>query len=420
MTNTKTPGGAPPFQGPSSGPLAGLVVADLGRVLAGPYCTMLLGDLGATVIKVESRTGDETRSWSPPQYEGESTYFLSVNRNKKSVVLDFDEPDDLELGRRLLARSDIVIENFKPGGLSRFGLDYDDVRIANPDVIYASISGFGELGGAGLPGYDLLVQALSGMMDLTGSPESEGYRAGVAVFDVITGLHALSGILAALHHRDRTGEGQHLTLNLMASALSGMVNQTGGYVLSGQVPQRLGNDHPSIYPYAPFPTLEGDIVLTIGNDQQFRLLCAALDLVALPDDPRFASNTSRSENREHLRPLLTERLSTRSASDWFEELSAKRVPCAPKLDVAGGIDFARRIGLDPVVDVGGVGRHMAGIRHPVSFSRTPASYDVAPPVLDSSGDEVRSWLSQEHDHAVAEVEGAVVPVDDDLLARTTR
>jgi crotonobetainyl-CoA:carnitine CoA-transferase CaiB-like acyl-CoA transferase len=392
MTNSAPQSHVPPFAGHTAGPLSGLVIADLGRVLAGPYCTMLLGDMGATVIKVESPMGDETRSWAPPRYEDESTYFLSVNRNKRSVVLDFGDPDDLVLVKRLLDRADIVTENFKPGGLARFGLDYDSVSATNPGVIFASISGFGEGGGAGLPGYDLLVQALSGMMDLTGSPDTEGYRAGVAVFDVITGLHTTIGILAALHDRDLTGEGQHLQLNLMASALSGMVNQTGGYVLSGSVPRRLGNDHPSIYPYAPFPTAEGDIVLSIGNDAQFRVLCLALGLDGIPDDPRFASNTSRSEHRSELRPLLVDRLAARTAQEWFDELSLLKVPCAPILDVAGGIAFAERIGLDPVVTVGVGDRQMKGIRHPVTFSRTPAAYDLEPPLLDGNRDEVRRWL----------------------------
>lgn len=393
MTNARTPGDGTPSGHGTSGPLAGLVVADLSRVLAGPYCTMLLGDLGATVIKVESRAGDETRSWSPPEYEGESTYFLSVNRNKRSVVLDFTDPDDLAVARQLLDRADVVVENFKPGGLDRFGLDYDAVRVGNPAVVYASISGFGDAGGAGLPGYDLLVQALSGMIDLTGSPDGEGFRSGVAVFDVMTGLHASTGVLAALHHRDRTGEGQRLHLNLMTSALSGMVNQTGGYVLSGRVPQRLGNDHPSIYPYAPFPTRDGEIVLTIGNDQQFRKLCAVLGVGDLPDDPRFASNTARSESREELRAVLVGLLAGRSADEWFDRLSREGVPCAPILDVAGGIAFAERIGLDPVVEVGGPERRIRGVRHPVGFSRTPPTYEVAPPRLDADGDAVRRWLA---------------------------
>lgn len=394
MTNSMTERGASPFDRKTGGPLEGILIADFGRVLAGPYCTMLLADLGATVIKVESLLGDESRGWGPPRYKGESAYYLSVNRNKQSIALNFSDPEDLKVARELAARADIVAENFKPGGLAKFGLDYESVRDENPGVIYASVSGFGTAGGAGLPGYDLLVQALSGMMSVTGSPEGDGFRSGVAIFDVMTGLHATTGILAALHHRDRTGEGQLLELNLMASALSGMVNQTGGYALTGQVPTRLGNDHPSIYPYAPFPTAEGEIVLALGNDGQFRTLCRELDLEGLASDSRFATNVARSEHRDALREKLVERLSEKNANDWFESLSAVGLPCAPILDVGEGIAFAEKIGLDPVVEVGRGDRRMRGIRHPVTFSRTPASYDLAAPELDADGTAVRAWLAE--------------------------
>ncbi len=376
----------------STGPLSGLLVADFGRVLAGPYCTMLMADLGATVIKVESPLGDETRSWVPPARDGESTYFLSINRNKQSVVLDFTDPQELGLARELAARADVVTENFKPGGLARFGLDYATVAATNPDVIYASITGFGTGAGANLPGYDLLVQSLSGLMSVTGAAESEGYRSGVAVFDVITGLHTAVAIGAALFHRERTGEGQHVELNLMSSALSGMVNQTGGYLLSGSVPTRLGNDHPSIYPYAPFPTGEGELVLAIGNDAQFRTLCTALGLPGVADDVRFATNGDRSINRDELRPILVTQLASASASVWFERLRALGLPCAPLLDIAGGIDFASQIGLDPVVTVGSGERALPGIRNPMTFARTPASYRSAPPELDEHGSAIRQWL----------------------------
>ncbi len=374
------------------GPFAGLLIADFGRVLAAPYCTMLLADLGATVIKVESPLGDETRSWTPPEYHGESAYFLSVNRNKQSVVLDFSDPEDLRLAHRLAARADVVVENFKPGGLRRFGLDYGSVIADNPEVIYASITGFGTAETAALPGYDLLVQALSGLMDLTGSPSTEGFRSGVAIFDVITGLHTGIAIVTALYHRLRTGQGQRIELNLMASALSGLVNQTGGYLLTGQSPVRLGNDHPSIYPYAPFPTAEGTLILAVGNDAQFRAFCGAAGLDRLLADTRFSSNAARSVNRDALRPLLVERLTTRSADEWFREFSAAGVPCAPILTVAGGIDFARRIGLDPVVTVGEGERALPTIRNPIRFSETPACYAAAPPFLDQDGEAIRAWL----------------------------
>lgn len=380
-----------------SGPFAGLLIADFGRVLAGPYCTMLLADLGATVIKVESPLGDETRSYRPPEYRGESTYFLSVNRNKKSIVLDFRDPDDLALAHQLAARADVVTENFKPGGLRRFGLDYASVKRDNPGVIYASITGFGTAGGAGLAGYDLLAQALSGLMSLTGATHTEGFRAGVAVFDVITGLHTCIAITSALYHRQQSGEGQHVELNLLSSALSGMVNQTGGYLMSGQSPTRMGNDHPSIYPYAPFSTGDGELVLAIGNDGQFATLCDAIGLPHLASDPRFASNADRSAHRDQLRPLLTARLVTKTAWEWFDILSPLQVPCAPILDVRGGLEFAEKIGLDPRVLAGTGEGAVPTVRNPITFSRTPASYRSAPPTLDQDGDAVRRWLQATHD-----------------------
>jgi crotonobetainyl-CoA:carnitine CoA-transferase CaiB-like acyl-CoA transferase len=243
-----------PGPAPRPGPLAGLLVADFSRVLAGPYCTMLLGDLGADVIKVESPGGDDTRRWVPPVTgDGRSTYFLAINRNKRSVALDLRSDGDLALARELARRADIFVQNFKPGGLTKFGLDYDSVRAVNPAIIYASISGFGAAGGKDLPGYDLMVQAMSGLMSLTGDPDGPPYRAGISMFDVMAGLHTAIAILAALHHRDATGEGQHVEASLLASALSGMVNQTSAYVTAGVVPFRMGNSHPSLTPYEPLP-----------------------------------------------------------------------------------------------------------------------------------------------------------------------
>src|SRR5258708_6475057 len=247
------------------GPLDGLLIADFSRVLAGPYCTMLLGDLGATVIKVESPAGDETRTWMPPDRNGVATYYMAINRNKRSVVLDFNDPADLPLAQELAARADVFIENFKPGGLKRFGLDYDAVQQRNAGIIYASISGFGTAQGASLPGYDLIVQAMSGLMSLTGSPDGPAYRSGISVFDVIAGLHAAIGILAALNHRNHTGEGQHVEVSLYASALSGMVNQTSAYVAGGVIPGRMGNAHPSLFPYESLPTADRDLLSVPGK-----------------------------------------------------------------------------------------------------------------------------------------------------------
>jgi crotonobetainyl-CoA:carnitine CoA-transferase CaiB-like acyl-CoA transferase len=285
-----------------------------------------------------------------------------------------------------------VVENFKPQGLNRFDLDYDTVAATNPGVVYASITGFGTAGGASLPGYDLLVQALSGLMSLTGAPDSPAYRSGVAVFDVMTGLHAAIGILAALQERHRSGRGQRIEVNLMSSALSGMVNQTAGYLLSGNVPARLGNEHPSIYPYEPLATAQGDIVIAIGNDPQFRRLCQSLGIPALSDDDRFATAHQRSLNREELRPLLQEALGKRSSSQWFEVLTEARIPCAPINDVGQGLEFAERIGLDPVVEVGVGADALPGIRNPITFSETPVSYDLTPPDHDAHREPILAWL----------------------------
>jgi crotonobetainyl-CoA:carnitine CoA-transferase CaiB-like acyl-CoA transferase len=240
-----------------SGPLAGLLVADFSRILAGPYASMLLADMGADVVKVESPDGDDTRTWMPPVRDGVSTYYLGINRNKRSLALDLRDPEDVRLGRELAGRADVLLENFKPGGLARFGLDYDTVAAANPGVIYASISGFGSGGGRTLPGYDLIVQAISGLMSLTGEHGGQPYRAGISVFDVMAGLHATIGVLAALNARRGTGRGQHIEVNLLSSALSGLVNHSSAVVAAGDTPTRMGNSHPSLFPYAVPPALRG-------------------------------------------------------------------------------------------------------------------------------------------------------------------
>ena len=377
------------------GPLSGLLVADFSRVLAGPYCTMLLADLGADVIKVESPAGDDTRTWMPPVTEdGTSTYFLAINRNKRSVALDLKVDEDRVLAQELARRADVLVQNFKPGGLRRFGLDYDAVSALNPSVIYASISGFGSGGGKDLPGYDLMVQAMSGLMSLTGDPDGPPYRAGISAFDVMAGLHTAIAILAALNHRNATGEGQHLDASLMASAMSGMVNQTSAYAAGGVVPFRMGNSHPSLFPYEPLPTGDGDLIVTAGNDAQFRKLCDVLGAPELPDDPRFANNPGRTANREALRPLLAKKLAAKSAAEWFDVLIAVGVPCGPINTVDKGIAFAEKIGLEPIVTAGTGEKSRPVLRHPVTFSRTPASYPLAPPELDEQGDEIRAWLGE--------------------------
>ncbi|GIF00205.1 CaiB/BaiF CoA transferase family protein [Paractinoplanes rishiriensis] len=371
-----------------AGPLAGLLVADFSRILAGPYATMLLADLGAQVIKVESPGGDDTRTWMPPVRDGVSTYYLGINRNKRSIALDLKDPDDVAAARELARRADVMIENFRPGGLARFGLDYDAVAAGNEQIVYASISGFGTGAGANFPGYDLMVQAISGLMSLTGDPDGSPYRAGISVFDVMAGMHANIGILAALHRRQETGRGQHVEVNLLSSALSGLVNHSSGYVAGGTVPYRMGNAHPSLFPYEPLPTADGELIVIAGNDGQFRKLCQVLGLPELPDDPRFLRNQDRTANRAELRPILVERLSKRGKDEWFRDLLAAGVPCAPINTIDGGVALAEELGLDPVVTTGGI----PGVRNPITFSDTPARYELPPPGLDEHGEEIRAWL----------------------------
>jgi crotonobetainyl-CoA:carnitine CoA-transferase CaiB-like acyl-CoA transferase len=379
---------------PPSGPLAGLLVADFSRILAGPYATMLLADLGAEVIKVEGPRGDDTRTWQPPVHDGVATYYLGINRNKRSVVLDFGDDEDAALARELAGRADILIENFRPGGLARWGLDYDSVAAGNPRVIYASISGFGTTEkGAALPGYDLIVQAISGLMSLTGDPDGPPYRAGISVFDVMAGLHAVIGILSALHHRHSSGVGQHVEVNLLASALSGLVNHSSAYVAGGVVPYRMGNSHPSLFPYEPLPCADGDLIITAGNDGQFRKLVEVLGVPELADDPRFGRNQDRTAHRDELRPLLVERLQTRSKLDWFHEIIGAGVPCGPINTIDGGVAFAEEVGLDPVIELGPEDSPVRSVRNPITLSETPADYRRPPPGLGEHDAEIRAWLT---------------------------
>jgi crotonobetainyl-CoA:carnitine CoA-transferase CaiB-like acyl-CoA transferase len=383
--------GAMPREG--APPLSGILVADFSRVLAGPYATMLLADLGATVVKVESPQGDETRTWKPPVRGETSTYYLGINRGKRSVALDLRDEHDRGLARELARRADVLIENFKPGSLAKFGLDFASVSAINPGVVYASISGFGSGAGKHVPGYDLMVQAISGLMSLTGDPEGPPYRAGISVFDVMAGNHATVGILAALRHRDSTGEGQHVEVNLLSSALTGLVNHSSAYVAGDVVPYRMGNAHPSVFPYEPLPAADKDIIITAANDGQFRRLCEVLGVPEVADDARFTRNADRTANREDLRPLLTERLAQRKADEWFELLVDAGVPCGPINTIDGGFAMAERFGLEPVVTVGEGDRAVPTTRHPIRLSRTPAVHELPPPDLDEHGEDLRAWLS---------------------------
>ncbi len=372
-------------------PLDRVLVADFTRVLAGPLAAMTLGDLGADVIKVESPTGDETRTWKPPAApDGSATYFLAVNRNKRSIVLDLREAVDVALAAELAHRADVLIDNFKPGTLERFGLAPEELRRDNPGLIHCSITGFGTGPGAAMPGYDPLVQALSGLMSITGPVDGDPSKVGVALVDVIAGLGATVSILAALAARERTGEGQRIEVDLLSSALAALVNQASGYLNAGAVPARLGNVHPSIEPFATYATADGPLMICAGNDHQFAALAEALGAPALAADARFASNEARVEHRSALRGLIEERLATGSIADWAARLRAAGVPAGPVNDVAAAFGLAAELGLEPVDDHDGV----RTVASPLGLRGTPAETRRRPPHLDEHGAEIRTWLGE--------------------------
>jgi crotonobetainyl-CoA:carnitine CoA-transferase CaiB-like acyl-CoA transferase len=377
------------------GALSGIVVADFGRVLAAPYLTMLLADLGAEVIKIERpESGDDTRAWGPPYADGEATYFLSVNRNKRSITLDLTDERDRAAAREIAARADVLVENFRPGTMDRLGLGFEELRKLNPGLVYCSVTGFGAAEGAALPGYDLLVQAMGGLMSVTGEPDGHGTKAGVALVDVITGLHAGMGVLAALRHRDRTGEGQRVEVSLLTSLLSALTNQASAYVAGGVVPRAMGNRHPSIAPYEVVDAADRPLALAVGNDRQFTALCAALGLPGLADDPRFATNPARVAHRAELLDALDGALRSRPADAWFEALTAVGVPCGPINDLAGAFDLADRLGVtarvridDPLRDT-----PVEQVANPIRLGATPAAYRTAPPRLGEHTQEILAEL----------------------------
>lgn len=384
-------GGSPP----SCGPLAGLVVADFSRILAGPLATMMLGDLGAEVIKVERPgAGDDTRSWGPPFAEdGSSAYYLSVNRNKRSIALDLGDERQRARARALVRTADVVIENFRAGTMERFGLDYESSKADNPGLIYCRISGFGPGPGRDLPGYDFLVQALSGLMSITGHPDGPPMKTGVAIVDVLTGLHAAVGVLAAVAERERSGLGQRLEVNLFSSALSSLVNQASSFLTAGSVPTRMSNQHPSVAPYETLATATGPIVVAVGNDGQFRNLCAALGRPDLAADDRWASNEGRVRHRAELVAELEAALGQRPVEDWVGVLRDHEIPCGAVQDISQAFEMADRLGLDAVRRlVGDDGAGVAGVANPITLSRTPASYRLAPPGLGADTDRVLEWL----------------------------
>jgi crotonobetainyl-CoA:carnitine CoA-transferase CaiB-like acyl-CoA transferase len=361
------------------GALDGVTVLDFSRVLAGPYATMMLADLGATVVKIERPgTGDETRAWGPPfDATGTSTYFTSVNRNKSSLAVDLRDPAQLAELRERVAESDVVVENFRAGAMDRLGLGYDDARAIRPDIIYCSITGFGPGAGAALPGFDLLVQAVGGLMSITGTHPGEPTKTGVALVDVVTGLHATTGILAALFHRARTGEGQRIEVNLLSSLLSALVNQASGFVGAGVVPGIIGNAHPSIAPYETFATADRPLVVAVGTDGQFRAFARAIGRPELAVDERFRTNTLRVANRAELNAIIGPALAASSADEWFARMAADDVPAGPINTIAEAFAFAERLGLAPVVDVEGSPQ----VASPLTLSATPVRYRSGPPGL---------------------------------------
>jgi crotonobetainyl-CoA:carnitine CoA-transferase CaiB-like acyl-CoA transferase len=369
------------------GALENLRIVDFSRVLAGPLATMLIADLGADVVKVERPgSGDDTRSWGPPRDdEGTATYFSAVNRNKRSLALDLRDADDARAARELVAGADVVVENFRPGVMDRLGLGYEALSAENPGLVYCSITGFGRSGGATLPGYDLLLQAVGGLMSITGDPDGPPQKVGVALVDVIAGLFATIGILAALAHRDRTGEGQYVEVDLLSSLLAALVNQGSAYTVAGVVAKRMGNAHPSVAPYDLYEAADGEITLAVGNDRQFVALCDVLGIPEASADPSFESNDERVAHRQELRVLLEQRLSGRTVDDWIALLSERGVPAGRVNNIAGAFELAETLGLEPYVDIerrdGGPVRLT---RNPIRLSRTPPTYRIPPPRLGSS------------------------------------
>lgn len=375
--------------------LKGVRVADFSRVLAGPYATMMLADLGADVIKIEGPEGDGTRQWKPPANSaGQSTYFAGTNRNKRSIVCDLKEAAGIEEAKRLAFSADVVIQNFKPGTMEKFGLGYADVAKENPGVIYCSVSGFGEDKGAALPGYDLLVQAVGGLMSITGPADGEPSKVGVALVDVLTGMNAVIGIEAALLAREKTGRGQHVQVNLLSSLLSALVNQASSTLETGKSPSRMGNAHPSIAPYETVRAADTEIALAVGTDGQFTALTKLLGVPELAADARFVHNENRVAHRTELRALLEERLAEHPADHWLPQMTAANIPAGKVNTIAQAIELASELGLNPVAETalsqGGAEHTIRTISNPITLSDTPATYLIAPPELGAN--QGADWL----------------------------
>jgi len=374
-------------------PLQGLLVADFSRVLAGPMATTMLADLGATVVKVERPgLGDDTRHWGPPWTGRSSSYFECANRSKQSVELDLKDPVDRRLAAELARRADILVENHRSGTLDRLGLGYDAVSVDNPGIIYCSITGFGSGAGAAMPGYDFLVQAVGGLMSITGDADGEPTKAGVAVVDVLTGKDAVIGILAALAARARSGCGQHVEVNLLSSLLGSLANQAGAFLATGTSPGPLGNRHPSIAPYETLHCRDGALAVACGNDGQFRRLAAALGMPGLAADAQFATNAARVANRAALVAVLEGALCTDDTGVWVKALTDAGIPAGQVGDIGSALDLAHGLGLEPTLDVGPDNPRQ--VRHPITYSRSTLRTPTAPPVLGEHNDEVRFWLAQ--------------------------
>ena len=382
---------------PANGPLHGVRVLDLSRVLAGPYCTMFLGDLGAEVVKVEQPgTGDDTRSWGPPFLGGESAYYLCVNRNKRSVTLDLRTPEGIEVLRRLALEADVLMENFRPGTLAGWGLAEAEIRRRNPRLIYASLSAFGSSGPLkDRPGYDLAIQAWGGLMSITGAADGEPSKVGVAIIDVVAGLMLGNAIAAALYAREHTGQGQRIETSLMEAEVASLINAGSNYLVTGKVPGRWGNAHPNIVPYQSFPTADGHLVVAVANEAIWARFCEGVGRPELAADPRFDTNAHRVENRGELIGILDDMFRSRPGDEWTELLNGAGVPCSPVQDIRQVFESPQVLatGMLREVEHPTAGKvRMAGL--PVKFSATPASIRRPPPRLGEHNDEVlEDWLA---------------------------
>jgi crotonobetainyl-CoA:carnitine CoA-transferase CaiB-like acyl-CoA transferase len=375
----------------SKGPLAGTVVIDFTRVLSGPYCSMLLADMGARVIKVEQPgKGDDTRAWGPPFVHGESAYFLSINRNKESITLDLKRREAQEVLDRLLAKADVLVENFRPGTMDRMGIGYERVSAHQPRLVYCSISGFGQTGPRrDLPGYDAVVQAEGGLMSITGDADGPPYRLGVAISDIVAGIFASHGIVLALLARERTGRGQLVDVGMLDSTVALLTYQAGIFFATGTSPGRLGNRHPTIAPYETYTARDGDFVIAVGNDEQWRRFCSAVGLDGLASDPRFETNRDRVTRYDELRPLLAARLLERPRAQWLEALTAAGVPCGSVRDVGEVLGDPQLAARDMIAHL----EHAAAgairtLGVPIKLSDTPGAVRTPPPQLGEHTDAV--------------------------------